>query len=164
MIVNKCIFLYNENVIGVEKFYIKSEKCESLEQEHNRGNISEYERNTIIDLSISIVRSIAKKYETIKKEISGYMGGKVLNYPTKELYNQARKEGVKEGQQTGRSIEMSNIIGIIRKKLIKGMTVQDITELLEFNSDYISSVASLIEHNPQKSDLEIAKIICEVDE
>lgn len=81
------------------------------------------------------------------------MEGKVLNYSIKELYNQARKEG----QQTGRSIEMSNIIGIIRKKLIKGMSVQDITELLEFDSDYISSVASLIEHNPQKSDLEIAK-------
>lgn len=68
MIVNKCIFLYNENIIGVEKFDKKSEKCESLEQEHNRGNISEYERNTIIDLSISIVRSIAKKYDTIQKE------------------------------------------------------------------------------------------------
>ncbi len=44
------------------------------------------------------------------------------------------------------------------------MTVQDITELLELDFDYISSVASLIECNPQKSDLEIAKIICKIDE
>lgn len=144
--------------------------------EYNRGNISEYERNVVMDLSVSVVRSIAKKYEVIRKEIGEYMGGKVLNYPTKELYNRAKQEGRKEGrkegekkgfvigQQKGRSIEMSNIIGIIRKKLIKGMTAQDITELLEMDFDYVSSVINLIEHNPKKSDLEIAKIICGIDE
>ena len=32
-----------------------------LELEYNRGNISGYERNTVIDLSVSVVRSIARK-------------------------------------------------------------------------------------------------------
>ncbi len=135
--------------------------CKKLELEYNRGNISGYERNTVIDLSVSVVRSIARKYETIRKEIGEYMGGKVLNYPTKEIYNRAKEEGLKEGlkrgikkkekkkekrrvkkrrrrkglregHQEGRSIEMSNIIAVIRKKLIKGMTIEDITDLLRW--------------------------------
>ncbi len=175
----------NDNAEKIKNLRKKYEQiCEKLELEYNKGNISEYETNTIIDLSISVVKSIAKKYKTIRKEIGEYMGGKVLNYPTKELYNRAKedglrkgiqegrkqgrkegrkeglKEGLKEGQQEGRSIEMSNIIEIIRKKLIKKMSIEDITELLEMDFKYVSQVANLIKENPQKSDLEIAKIIC----
>ena len=29
------------------------------------------------------------------------MGGKVLNYPTKEIYNRAKEEGLKEGLKRG---------------------------------------------------------------
>ena len=40
------------------------------------------------------------------------------------------------------------------------MSIEDITELLEMDFKYVSQVANLIKENPQKSDLEIAKIIC----
>lgn len=78
-----------EKMENLRKIY--EQICKKLELEYNRGNISGYERNTVIDLSVSVVRSIARKYETIRKEIGEYMGGKVLNYPTKELYNQAKE-------------------------------------------------------------------------
>ena len=45
---------------------------------------------------------------------------------------------------------MSNIIAVIRKKLIKGMTIEDITDLLEMDFKYVSQVANLIIENPQK--------------
>lgn len=152
-----------EKIKNLRKVY--EQICERLEQEYSRGNISDYERNAIIELSILVVKSIAKKYETIQREVCEYMGGKVINYPTKILCNQAKEEGWQEGRQEGqiegRSIEMSNIIEIIRKKLIKKMSIEDITELLEMDFKYVSHVADLIKENPQKSDLEIAKMICE---
>lgn len=88
-----------EKMAKLRKIY--EQICERLELEYNKGNISEYERNIVMDLSVSVVRSIAKKYETIRKEIGEYMGGKVLNYPTKEIYNRAKQEGRQEGRQEG---------------------------------------------------------------
>jgi len=146
---------------------VYEEICEKLEKAHEAGDISQYERNTILELSVVVVRSIAKKYERVRKGLGEFMGGKVLNYPTKELCNRywekGREEGLEKGQQEGRCIEMSNIIGIIRKKLAKEMNAEEIAELLETDLAYVKKVVNLIKENPKVEDLIIARIICGED-
>lgn len=64
-----------------EYIFIAS-RLEGLVQE---GAISEYTKKTICEMSERVIRKIAEKYESIRKEVVSIMGGKVLEYEAKDI-------------------------------------------------------------------------------
>ena len=66
---------------------------EKLEQMALTGEISEYEKCTIVDMSRKVVEKIAAKYENVRKEVTSVMGGKVLEYEAKTILQSGIQKG-----------------------------------------------------------------------
>ena len=66
---------------------------EKLEQMASTGEISEYEKCTIVDMSRKVVEKIAAKYENVRKEVTSLMGGKVLEYEAKTILHSGIQKG-----------------------------------------------------------------------
>ena len=58
------------------------------------GEISEYVKCTITDMSEKVLEHIAAKYNTVRKGVKAIMGGKVLEYEAKTI----KREGIAEGR------------------------------------------------------------------
>ena len=67
-----------------------------LEELRNAGEIDERTRHTIIDLSNKVLENIAQKYDNVKKGVHDIMGGQVLEYETKTIWNGGKQEKAKE--------------------------------------------------------------------
>ena len=59
----------------------------------NQGEISEYMKCTISDMSNKVLEHIAVKYDSVKKGVQSVMGGKVLEYEAKTILNKGRRLG-----------------------------------------------------------------------
>lgn len=68
-----------------------------LEELMNQGEISEYMKCTINDMSNKVLEHIAVKYDSVKKGVQSVMGGKILEYEAKTI----RNEGIEEGMEKG---------------------------------------------------------------
>ena len=69
------------------------EIMEKLEQMALAGEISEYEKCTIIDMTRKVVEKITAKYENVRKEVTSVMGGKVLEYEAKTILQSGINKG-----------------------------------------------------------------------
>lgn len=69
-----------------------------LEKLLDEGEISEYIKCTIVDMSNKVVEHLAKKYENVREVVKSVMGGKVLDYEAKRIKNEGRREGKLEGR------------------------------------------------------------------
>ena len=74
------------------------EIMEKLEQMALAGEISEYEKCTLVDMSRKVVEKITAKYENVRKEVTSVMGGKVLEYEAKTILQNGIKKGKIEGK------------------------------------------------------------------
>ena len=74
------------------------EIMEKLEQMALAGEISEYEKCTIIDMTRKVVEKITAKYENVRKEVTSVMGGKVLEYEAKTILQSGINKGKIEGK------------------------------------------------------------------
>ena len=74
------------------------EIMEKLEQMALAGEISEYEKCTLVDMSRKVVEKITAKYENVRKEVTSIMGGKVLEYEAKAILQSGIKQGKIEGR------------------------------------------------------------------
>lgn len=54
---------------------------------------------------------------------------------------------------------MLQIISLVRKKNEKGMSVEEIAELLEVEDEQISNIVEILQSNPRASDEEVAQTI-----
>ena len=109
--------IFNKKLLLLIPFYIFSHekrfeeyeedetKLELLKQEYefiknrleelvNQGEISEYTKCTICDMSNKVLEHIAVKYDSVKKGVQSVMGGKVLEYEAKTIRNEALEEGI----------------------------------------------------------------------
>lgn len=66
---------------------------EKLEQMALAGEIREYEKCTIVDMTRKVVEKITAKYENVRKEVTSVMGGKVLEYEAKTILQKGKIEG-----------------------------------------------------------------------
>ena len=66
---------------------------EKLEQMALAGEISEYEKCTIVDMTRKVVEKITAKYENVRKEVTSIMGGKVLEYEAKTILQSGINKG-----------------------------------------------------------------------
>ena len=69
---------------------------ERLEDLCKNGEMNEYEKCTIIDMSKKVLTQIAKNDKKVRERIGSVMGGKVLEYEAKTILNKGRQEGREE--------------------------------------------------------------------
>ena len=70
-----------------------------LESLMEQGEIDEYTKCTIIDMSNKVLEHIAKKYTVLKEGVKNVMGGKILEYEAKTIRNASIAEGEAQGQR-----------------------------------------------------------------
>ena len=75
---------------------------EKLEQMALAGEIREYEKCTIVDMTRKVVEKITAKYENVRKEVTSVMGGKVLEYEAKTILQSGINTGKIEGKIEGK--------------------------------------------------------------
>ena len=112
------IFTYESNFAEYEKDEEKRKELikhyaalrSQLELLTESERISEYYKQTIVDMSQKVIRNIAKKYNKTRERISDVMGGKILEYEAKTILNQGRAEGRIEGRVEGRAEGRKEVI------------------------------------------------------
>ena len=70
-----------------------------LMEAEETNQISAYAWSMIRDMSKKVVENIAAKYVNVKEGVEAVMGGKVLEYEGKRIFNEGRNKGFNEGQK-----------------------------------------------------------------
>ena len=86
-----------------------------LEELLDQGDISEYTRCTIIDMSNKVLEHITIKYNSVREGVKAVMGGKVLEYEAKTI----KREGVREGIEQG----IEGTVSILKNLGIPSQTI-----------------------------------------
>ena len=96
------------------------------------GEISEYVKCTITDMSEKVLEHIAAKYNTVRKWVKAIMGGKVLEYEAKTI----KREGIAEGRAAEREKGIRDTVSILKKPGIPQQTILDqISEPFHLSSE-----------------------------
>ena len=124
---------------------------EKLEQMALAGEISEYEKCMIVDMTRKVVEKITAKYENVRKEVASVMGGKVLEYEAKAILQSGIRQGKIEGKIEGK-LE-GKIEGRIEGK-IEGK-IDSIMELLEEHGTVSDGLRACIQ---EEKDMKVLKL------
>lgn len=89
---------------------------ERLEQLLKQGEIDEYTKCTILDMSQKVLEHIAAKFDNVKKGVKSVMGGQILEYEAKTILNEGRILGIDEGRVLG--INEGRILGIDEGRIL----------------------------------------------
>lgn len=90
---------YNKNTDKLDVLKVEYENIVyRLEELLRAGEINEYTKCTIIDMSNKVLEHIARKYKNVREGVKSVMGGKVLDYEAKRIKNEGRLEGKFEGK------------------------------------------------------------------
>ena len=114
----KLYFLLPFYIFCYEKQFYKIEEDEemlyNLKKEYSfiikklnilseEGNITKYEKLSIIDMMKHVMRGIAEKYNKVREETINVMGGKILEYEARIIKNEAYAEGQNDGYTKGQN-------------------------------------------------------------
>ena len=75
---------------------------EDLKKCVSQGLLNAYEGKTIFDLSNIVAQKLAAKTQYVKEMINS-MGGKILDYPAKDILNRGIEQGIEQGMERGYS-------------------------------------------------------------
>ena len=105
-----------------------------LDQECQSGRMKPITGGALCELANTVVEKLASKYDNVEKEVTEVMGGKVLNYRSKEIYLEGcafgREEGQKESiaQLVTRKYQLGDSPEKIAKDLL--MSEEEVEEIL----------------------------------
>lgn len=117
--------VYNNNQKKLDALKNEYEEIKrKLEELMKAGEINEYTKCMIIDMSNRVLEHIAWKYENVKEEVKSVMGGKVLNYEAKDILNQGKREVAENMIKRGK-LSFEEIAEYT------GMTVSEVNALAE---------------------------------
>lgn len=69
------------------------------------GELNTFTRKVICTMTIHVLTLIAKNYQKVREGVGHIMGGKVLEYEAKTIWNEGRDEGISIGLDRGRNEE-----------------------------------------------------------
>lgn len=100
--------LYNENEEKLKELLQVFEDIRNrLEMLVDAEEIDEYTKCCLIDMTKKVVENLAAEYDKVKKGVCEAMGGRILDYEAKDIYNAGKGAGLQlgrsEGLQLGRS-------------------------------------------------------------
>ena len=155
--------IFEKNLLFLIPFYIfthekeleeydkNEDKLEILKQEYEgikkrleektvKGEIDEYTKCTITDMSKKVLEHLADKYENVKKGVGLVMGGRILDYEAKTIKNEGlregRNEGRNEGLREGRKEAARNLIRAGK------MSLEEIAECVNLTLDELNVLVS----------------------
>ena len=117
--------------LNKEQMEIPGRPCR---KECQSGHMKPITCGALCELSNNVVEKLASKYSNVEKEVTEVMGGKVLNYRSKEIYLEGcafgRKEGQKESiaQLVTRKYQLGDSPEKIAKDLL--MSEEEVEEIL----------------------------------
>lgn len=124
---------FKEYDINVSKFEILKEEYgyikSRLEELCKAGEINEYTKCTITDMSNKVLENIANKYPNVKKGVKDIMGGQVLDYEAKRILSKGIEEGRKEKETE-----------LIKKMLINKINISVIMEVTNMPKETIENM------------------------
>ena len=105
MFVPYYILVYEKELKNIER---NQNKLELLSREYmqiryrldvaaREGMLSEYDKTTVVNMSLRVLNYFSDKYNQIGEEVGKAMGGKVLEYEAKDIKREGISEGIKEG-------------------------------------------------------------------
>lgn len=84
------------------------------------GEITEYIKCTILDMTKKVVESIARNHEAVKEGVKQVVGGRILEYEAKDILRRGISQGRREGEETGiKKGEINMCIQLIHDGLLK---------------------------------------------
>ena len=84
--------VYNDDEKSLETLKNEYEEIKRrLEELMNAGEISEFMKCTIVDMSNRVLEHIASNYENVREGVKLVMGGRVLDYEAKDILNQGKR-------------------------------------------------------------------------
>ena len=116
-----------------------------LDQECQSGRMKPITGGALCELANNVVEKLASKYDNVEKEVTEVMGGKVLNYRSKEIFREAMEKGLEEGRRKGQEegrLEGSNqkTVELVTKKYQKGDSVSKIAEDLLMSVEEVEEI------------------------
>lgn len=101
-----------------------------LDQECQSGRMKSITCGALCELASNVVEKLASKYDNVEKEVTEVMGGKVLNYRSKEIYLEGCAFGRKESiiQLVTKKYQLGDSVEKIAKDLL--MSVEEVEEIL----------------------------------
>lgn len=130
----KLLFLLPFHIFSFEKDFEACEKdparLEILKREYagitarlekllEQGEVNEYTKCTINDMSGKVLENIAQKYGNVKEGVKSVMGGRILDYEAKRIKKEGREEGKKEGLQEGKKEgQIETLVGLVKDNIL----------------------------------------------
>ncbi len=103
------IFCYEKQFDKIEE---DEERLDNLKKEYSfiinklnilseEGDITKYEKLSIIDMMKYVMKGIAEKYDKVREETIDVMGGKILEYEARTIKNDGYAKGQNDGIEKG---------------------------------------------------------------
>lgn len=93
--------------------------ADRLEELLEQGEVNEYTKCTINDMSRKVLENIAWKYGNVKEGVKSVMGGRILDYEAKRIKAEGLQEGRKEGLQEGRKEgQIETLIELVKDNIL----------------------------------------------
>jgi hypothetical protein len=120
------IFTYESRF---QEYDTNEEKLESLKREYQtvidrldelteKGELSSFDKRTIIELADDVMKELTRKYSNIQKEVGGLMSGAMIQTEARRL----RDEGIEQGLEQGGAkmlVEMGREDGLDDAAILK---------------------------------------------
>ena len=107
--------------------------AEMLDQECQSGHMKPFTFGALCELSNNVVEKLVSKYSNVEKEVTEVMGGKVLNYRSKEIYLEGCAFGREEGQK-------ESIVQLVTRKYQLGDSPEKIAKDLLMNEEEVEEI------------------------
>ena len=109
-------------------------KCQS-------GHMKPITCGALCELSNNVVEKLASKYSNVEKEVTEVMGGKVLNYRSKEIYLEGCAFGREEGREEGRKEgQKESIVQLVTRKYQLGDSPEKIAKDLLMSEEEVEEI------------------------
>ena len=129
---------------------------EFLEGLTSRGELTEYERGIIMDMTKKVVMSITGSHPDVRKRLEGAMVGKILDCETKQAYRKGVAEGISQGITQGIAQgEVRAIMTQVCRKLKKGTSTEKIAGELEMRPEALAPLLQSAEKYAPDYDVEM---------
>ena len=115
------------------------EKLKELQQEYGEimarldalmesGEMTAYEKQTIIDMAKRVLESIARKFANVREGVDSIMGGRVLEHEAHTILTRGIAQGIEIGQRRGEEIGQKRGEEIGRQEVYKRLIAADFSE------------------------------------
>ena len=116
--------------LNKEQMEIPGRPCR---KECQSGHMKPITCGALCELSNNVVEKLTSKYSNVEKEVTEVMGGKVLNYRSKEIYLEGCAFGRKEGQK-------ESIVQLVTRKYQLGDSPEKIAKDLLMSEEEVEEI------------------------